>query len=135
MVAELERRFLPRLAEAGRDIERDFPPARARPWSAPVGSLTEYQGHVIGLDCWLPHTPADHPDSGGLELGVRHLSTAPEWDQASGAWDDGRCEIDRLADPVPYSPSAVAALVDRLGELVMALRAAVARGEPERYQE
>ncbi len=130
VVAELERRFLPRLAEAGREIERDFPPVRARPWSAPVGSLTEYQGHVIGLECWLPNTPPNRPDCVGLEIGVRHLTTTPELAEAYVAWSEGRCEIDLLASPVPYSQSTVSAVEERLGELVMALRAAVGRGEP-----
>src|SRR5436305_1626568 len=82
VVAELERRLLPRLAEAARQIERDFPAARARPWSAPVGSATEYQGHTVGLDCWFPDAPAEMPDGLGLDIGVRHLTTAPEQAEA-----------------------------------------------------
>jgi hypothetical protein len=112
------------LQEAGRTIERDFRPVRARPWSAPVGSLTEYHGHVVGLECWIPHT--DRPDSVGLEIGVRHLTTVPEFDEAYLAWDDGQCEISLLSEPVPYSSSAVAALEDRLSELIAALRTALA---------
>jgi hypothetical protein len=130
VVAELERRFLPRLAEAGREIERDFHPVRARPWSDPVGSLTEYQGHVIGLECWLPNCPAEWTDSVGLEIGVRHLTTAPELAEACVAWSDGSCEVDLPGFPVPYSPSAVVALEARVGELLTALRVAVARNKP-----
>jgi hypothetical protein len=132
VVAELERRFLPRLAEAARHIERDFPAVRARPWSAPVGSATEYQGHAVGLECYLPDAPADMPDSLGLEVGVRHLTTAPELAEACVAWDhpSGACEIDLLESPVPYSAEALAAVEGRLGELVEAVRRAVARGKP-----
>jgi hypothetical protein len=130
VVAEMEGRFLPRLAEVGREIERDYPKVHARLWSAPVGSLTEYQGHVIGLECWLAETPAGRPDSVGLEIGVRHLTTAPELAEAYVAWAEGRCEIDLLASPVPYSLAAIAALEGKLGDLVGALRGAVGRGEP-----
>ena len=47
VVAELERRLLPRLAEAARQIERDFPPVGARPWSGPSGSLTDFQQDAL----------------------------------------------------------------------------------------
>ena len=132
VVAELERRLLPRLAEAAQQIERDFPAARARPWSAPVGSATEYQGHTVGLVCYFPDASADMPDSLGLDISVRHLTTAPELAEAYVAWNhpSGSCEIDLFESPVPYSTEALAALEARLGELVEAVRRAVGRGRP-----
>ena len=132
VVAELERRFLPKLAEAGRQIERAFPAVRARPWSASVGSATAYQGHTVGLECYIPNAPPDMPDSLGLEVGVRHLTTAPELAEAYVAWNhpSGACEIDLMESPVPYSATAIAAVEGRLGELVEAMRRAVARGMP-----
>ena len=87
VVAELERRFLPQLAEAAHQIERDFPPARARPWSAPVGSATANQGHTVGLECWFPDAPSDMPDSLGLDISVQHLTTTPELAEAYVAWN------------------------------------------------
>ena len=136
VVAELERRFLPRLAEAARQIERDYPPVGARPWSAPVGTATECQGHTVGLECWFPDTPADMPDSLGLDITVWHLTTSPELYQAYVAWNhpSGACEIDLIESPIPYSPTALAALEDQFGELVAAVRRAVARGEPPDWQ-
>jgi hypothetical protein len=132
IVVELERRLFPQLAEAARRIERDFPAVRARPWSAPVGSATAYQGHTVGLECYLPNARANLPDSLGLEVGVRHLTTAPELAEAYVTWNhpSGVCEIDLLGCPVPYSAEALAAVEGRLGEMVEAVRRAVARGRP-----
>jgi hypothetical protein len=132
VVAELERRVLPQLGEAARQIERDFPAARARPWSAPVGSATAYQGHTVGLECYFPDAPADRPDSLGLEISVWHLTTAPELAEAHVVWNhpSGACEIDLVESPVPYSAEALAAVEGQLGELVEAVRRAVARGKP-----
>ncbi len=130
VVADLERRFLPRLTEAAAGIERDFPHVRARPWSAPFGTLTDAQGHIIGLECWLSDAPPGRPDSVGLEIGVWHLTTSPELYEAYVAWSEGRNELNVLASPVPYSPEAVAAIERQVGALVAALREAIARGEP-----
>jgi hypothetical protein len=130
VVADLERRFLARLAEAGAGIERDFPHVRAKPWSAPLGSLTAAQGQVIGLECWLSDAPLGGPDSVGLEISVWHLTTIPELYDAYVAWSEGGIELEALASPVPYSPAAVGPLESQVGSLVAALREAVARGKP-----
>jgi hypothetical protein len=132
VVAELERRFLPRLGEAARQIERDFPAARVRLWSGAVGSATDYQGHTVGLECYFPDAAADMPDSLALEISVQHLTTAPELAEAYVAWNhpSGACEIDLVESPVPYSAEALAAVEGRFGELVEAVRRAVARGKP-----
>ncbi len=136
VVAELENRLLPRLAEAARQIEQDFAPVRARSWSAPVGSLTEYQGHTVGLECYFPDAPPDAPGSLGLDISVRHLSTAPELAGAYVAWNSpsGACEIDLIEQPVPYSAEALTSLEARLGELIAAVRRAVGRGKPPGWE-
>jgi hypothetical protein len=132
VVAELENRLLPRLAEAARQIEQDFAAVRARSWSAPVGSLAEYQGQTVGLECYFSDAPPDAPDSLGLDITVRHLTTAPELAEAYVAWNSpsGACEIDLIEHPVPYSAEALAGLEARFGELIAAVRRAVARGKP-----
>ena len=132
VVAELENRLLPRLAEAARQIEQDFTPVRTRSWSAPVGSLTEYQGHTVGLECYFSDAPPDAPDSLGLDISVRHLTTAPELAEAYVAWNSpsGTCEIDLIEHPVPFSSEALASLEARFGELIAAVRRAVCRGKP-----
>ena len=68
-----------------------------------------------------------------LEIGVRHLTTEPELAEAYVAWNSpsGACEIDLLDSPVPYSPEALARLECDLGELIAAVRRAVARGKPQ----
>ena len=132
VVVELERRFLPKLAEVARQIERDFSAVRARSWSAPVGSATAYQGHTVGLACLFPGAPANVPDGLGLDISVRHLTAAPELAGAYVAWHhpSGACEIDLFEAPVPYSAEALAALDARFGELIEAVRQAVNRGRP-----
>jgi hypothetical protein len=137
VVVELERRLLPRLADAVRQIERDFPPVRARSWSGPVGSSTDYQGHTVGLECYFPGARPDAPDSLGLDISVRHLSTSPELAEAHVAWNhpSGACEIDLIGTPVPYTAEALAGLEARFAELIAAVRCAVGRGEPPGWSE
>jgi hypothetical protein len=131
IVAELERRLLPQLAEVGRQIERDFPATRAHTFSCSCGSSTPLQGHVIGLSCSFP-VVGDVPDGMGLVISVRHLSSSPELDGASVDWNhpSGASEIDLIASPVPCSQDVLADIEHRLGALVEALRRGVARGKP-----
>ncbi|MGH7852712.1 MAG: hypothetical protein ACREP3_04685, partial [Candidatus Binatia bacterium] len=57
-----------------------FPEVKANVHSDSVGSLTEYQGHQIVIDCLLKDTPDDQPDNVALSVNFRHLTTNPKID-------------------------------------------------------
>lgn len=133
IVEEIESRFLPHLKEALVTLQREFPTFKFNTWSGPVGSLTEYQGHDIGIDCLLPDAPKDEPDNIALSIGLMHLTTTPKLCNANVCWGapNAVLEMDLLKEPVPYSPAAVCSVEDQLPELIEALRVALRRGHPQ----
>ncbi len=132
IVEEIESRFLPRFKEAVAALEAEFPHVKLNTWSGPVGSLTEYQGHNMGIDCLLPDAPEDQPDNIALSIGMMHLTTTPKLCNADVCWGapNAVLEMDLLKEPVPYSPAAVRSVDEQLPELIEALRVALRRGHP-----
>src|SRR5216683_445363 len=86
VVQELENRFLPGLQKVAEEISKQFPRVRATVWSSPVGSLTHYQGHDLGIACLLSDARPDQTDNVALIIGVRHLTTTPLIDKAAVGW-------------------------------------------------
>src|SRR5439155_2697312 len=66
VVEELEKRLLPALQKAADEISRQFPRVKATTWSSPVGSLTDYQGHDLGIDCLFMDATPDQTDNVAL---------------------------------------------------------------------
>src|SRR5436309_1898920 len=93
VVHELEQRFLPGLQKVAAEISAQFPRVKATTWSSPVGSLTDYQGHDLGIDCFLTDANSDESDNLVLSIGVRHLTTTPLID-ASVCWGCPSCHTE-----------------------------------------
>ena len=134
VVQDLESRFLQRLADHAESIRREFPDVKVELWSSSNGSLTDYQGHDIGIDCLIAGVPLDRPDNVALIIEVMHLATEPKLCDAVVCWGhpSGITEAELFdGDSVPYNESTITVVEDRLDELVAALRAALNRGRPE----
>ncbi len=133
IVQDLESRFLKRLNDHAEAIRGEFPNVEAEVWSSPVGSLTDYLGHDIGIECSIADVPLNRPNNVALIIGVMHLTTEPKLCDASVGWGhpSGAVEAELPGlDEAPYNKTTVAIIEERLDELVAALRAALRRGMP-----
>lgn len=129
VVDELERRFLARLEESAAQLQRQYPQLTINTWSSATGSLTEYQGHDIGIDCLDPEAPQGEPDNLCLIIGVKHLTTEPLLCEACVGWGAGGPAdgLDVLPEPVPWSPATLQMVDDRLPDLLQSLREELGR--------
>lgn len=132
IVEEIENRFLPRLKEAVVDLQREFPELKINTWSASVGSLTEYQGHDIGIDCLIPNAPENQPDNIALSIGAMHITTVPKLCTADVCWGAPNAvqELDLVNNPMPCTSETLSQIEVQLPRLIEALRAALRRGHP-----
>ncbi len=131
-VHRIEGRFLPVLEATAEDIRRAFPQVRTSTWSSPTGTLTDYQGHDLGIDCKLPDRPNDKVDNVALFIGVRQLTTTPALSEALVCWGhpSGTIEADLLVEGLPFSEETLLHIEAGLPKLFEALRRALERGKP-----
>ena len=123
IVEVLEERLLGRLEEAATRLTRQYPRLKIQTWSAPVGSLTAYQGHDLGIDCLDPAARESEPGSVALTIGVRHLTSEPMLCTADVCWAQGGPSggLDLLPEPVAWSLEALRSVEARLPELIESL--------------
>jgi len=132
-VATLERRILPLLEAAAKDLRAAFPTARIRTESSSVGSKTSLQGHHVAISCIVADDlPREKRDLVDLIVGIRHLTTEPELESLYVCWGhpSGHIELELLKEPIRLDEVAWAAAEAAVPRLVNTLRSAVARGQP-----
>ncbi len=133
VVQDLETRFRQQLEDYAKAIRREFPNVEVEMWSSPVGSLTDYQGHDIGINCSIADVPTDRPNNVALIIEVMHLTTEPKFSGAAVVWGhpSGTVEAALLdRDLVPYSEASITIVEKGLDDLAAALRKAMRRGAP-----
>ena len=127
-IAWLEGRFLPLLEEACAAISLEYPAYKFNVWSSAVGSMTDYQGHNLGLECLLPDATDDEADNFALLIGAMHLTTEPMICEACVEWSQGGhpdIRIELLSEPLPFSSEAIDQIVLQLPELLLVFRKAL----------
>ena len=136
IVAELERRFLPRLEAVATELQAEFPQFQIITWSSPTGSLTAYQGHDLGIDCLLPDAQPDQTYTMCLIIGVMHLTTTPKICDAAASGGPGPpyTKLDLLDAPIPFSLEALERIEAQLPRLVEVLRTALQRWYPAGFE-
>jgi hypothetical protein len=125
----LTQRILPRLEQAAAALREKHPRLKINTWSLPVGSMTAYRGHQVGIDCLNPFAAVTEADNVGLTIGVKHLTTAPQLCDAAVCWGAGGPlrGLDLVPEPIPWSEEALSVLENRLPELIASLAEEVAR--------
>jgi hypothetical protein len=131
VIKELEDRLLPKLRKFAEEISEQFPTVKATVWSAPVGSLTDYQCHDLGIDCLLSDVGPDETDDVALSIGVKHRATTPLL-EAGVYWGapSGHVEIELFPDPIEATAETIQELEAGLPLLYDAIKTAVRRGQP-----
>ena len=129
-VSDLRSRILPVLRSWADGLKADYRDVTAQVFDCSVGKLTEYQGHVVGIDCILNRAGPDEVDLVGLIVTIKHLNRTPMIDSAEVVWGNGVVELGMLADPVEFSEANLDKVVEQLPQLHAALVRALRRGRP-----
>ncbi len=135
-LTELENRFLPAFRKMSAEVSVEFPRVHTNVWSYPVGALTDYQGHGLGIECSIPTNltdPADHVQMEfvALMINLKHLSTQPEIDSVLVSWGSGQVEAKMSLQAGEINESRLVEVENGLPKLFVALKSAIMRGHPE----
>ena len=90
LVETLEAKLLVPFENLAKRLSNQFPNVRAQVYSYSVGSLTEFQGHSIGVDCLFTDAAFDETDNVALSVDLAYLTTLPRisagvgWGHPSG---------------------------------------------------
>ncbi len=132
---ELEDRFLPIFQKMATELSGEFPRVHTNVWSYPVGALTDYQGHGLGVECSIPSNPVDPAEQVQLEnvalmINLKHLSTLPEVDSVTVSWGSGQVEARLVYESAEIGESLLVEIENGLPKLFDVLKSAVGRGHP-----
>ena len=134
-LTELEDRFLPVFRKMATEISAEFPKVRTNVWSYPVGALTDYHGHGLGVECSIPsnlpdQTDPDQTEYVALMINLKHLSAKPEIETVLVSWGSGQVETKLIPEPVAITEDILVKIENSLPKLYEVLKSAVARGHP-----
>ena len=130
VVQELESRFLPSLDRMAKELERLFPDVKTNIWSWSVGTLTEYDGHNMGVESLLPLDNPNQPDNIALSISVKHITTEPRIDGVDVCWGHGYIEAEIFPNEVAFTHDILNKIEDYLPKLFDAMKIAIRRGHP-----
>lgn len=132
-VSQLRASLLPILRAWEQELRTEYPDVTTNVYDLPVGALTDWQGHDIGIDCVFKNAPpAEWPDNLALSVSLKPLHKTPSIDSADVVWGhpSGYIEASVLPASVEFSPDRFLELIKRLPELFIALKQAIRRGRP-----
>lgn len=136
-VVELEQAFLPLLRDAEHSVAAEYPKFRFNVGASSVGGQTEYQGHIVWLECLFPDAAENEADLVSILVGAKHVTTEPKLCEASVAWGNGQhpqVSVELLEQPLQLTELSLQQTAARFPELLAvyrrALQAWVARSLP-----
>ena len=132
-VSQLRASLLPILRAWEQELRTEYPDVTTNVYDLPVGALTDWQGHAIGIECLFKNVPsAEWPDNLALSVSLKHLHKTPSIDSADVVWGHpgGYIEASVFPASVEFSTDRVVELIKRLPELFIALKQAIRRGRP-----
>src|SRR3954466_11905116 len=94
LVDRLEAEFLPQLRSLEAVLRERHPDLKFTTGSASTGSLTNYQGHTIHIECLFPDRGVNESDNVALTIDVCHLDRVPQimadvcWGHPDGMLED-----------------------------------------------
>ena len=131
-VSQMRASLLPILQVWQQELRREFPDLKTNICDYSVGALTDWNGHIVGIDCLFKEAAPELPDNLALSVLLTHLHKAPSLESADVVWGhpSGYIEASVLPACVEFSSNHLAELVKRLPELFTALKQAIRQGRP-----
>jgi hypothetical protein len=132
---ELENRFTPMFRKMAAQIVAEFPKVHTNVWSYPIGAMTDYRGHGLGIECSIPTNITDPADQVQMEfvalmINLKHLATEPKIDTVVVSWGSGQVEAKLSPESVAINEENLAEIEKHLPEMFEVLLSAVKRGHP-----
>jgi hypothetical protein len=131
-VSQLRASLLPILQGWEQELRTEFPNWSINIYDWPIGAATDWDGHNIGIDCLFKEAALDEPDNLALSVSLKHVHQAPSLVDADVVWGhpSGYAEARLLPACVEFTPENLAEVIERLPELLTALKQAIRRGRP-----
>jgi len=135
IITELEQRFNPHFRRMAEEIVTEFPKVHTNVWSYPIGALTDYRGHGLGVECSIPTDITEPANQAQMEfvalmIYLKHLDREPRIDMVMVSWGNGLVEAKLSPESVEITETNLAEIEKHLPELFGVLKSAVARGHP-----
>ena len=127
-VSQFRDRVLPIFRAWKHQLEVEHAGVAITVCDASVGSATDYQGHVLGIECVFSNAATHDTDLVVLSVTLKHLRTTPLIASADVVWGDGCIEASVLSVPTKFSVEELESLIGRLPELFDHLQKAIRRG-------
>jgi len=131
-VSQLRTSLLPILQSCERELKKEHPNLTTNIYDWPIGKLTSWQGHEIGIECLFKNIAPEWPDNIAFSVSLKHLNKTPSIDSADVVWGhpSGYIEASLLPASVEFSSDSLAKVDEGLPELFGALQQAIRRGRP-----
>ena len=128
IVGEMEQLLLPQFRDAATDVSSIYPRYKFSVFSSAIGGATDYQGHNLGLECTFPDAADHEADCVAALIGVKHLTSRPQFWEAAVEWGGGahpevRGEL--LENPLPATQEALQELSRLIPQLLVVFRSAL----------
>jgi hypothetical protein len=137
LVVQMDELFLPELRRVAADTQQRHPSLRFNVYHGSSGSLAEYQGYNLGVECLFPEAAHNTADNVALGIELSHLGSTPRlhadvvWGHPSGHSEaEFRENWQTSSDWPEATPEVVEELRENFARLVRAFESAVQRGAP-----
>jgi hypothetical protein len=137
LVEQIEQLFLPDLERLASQMRGQFPALEFNVWHSPTGTLTEYQGYDLGLECVFPAGGHNEPTTVALSIELCHLTSTPrlmagvEWSGSSGHSEADFRDWSKIADWPEATSETIEELRKTLPTLVQAFGGQSAYQKPD----
>jgi hypothetical protein len=136
LVTRIEELFLPELQRLASEMQQLHPALQFNVWHDSAGSLTDYQGYALGVECAFPRVAPNVSDV-AFSVDLCHLTSTPKlmadvaWGHPSGHSEAAFREGWRSSNEWPEATEEVVEeLRKQFPNLVRAFQSAVERGAP-----
>jgi hypothetical protein len=137
LVEQIEEMFLPTLNRLALEMQQRHPELIFAVWSSPTGTLTDYKGHDLGVECCFQQSSPKVASVVALSIDVCHLTSTPRvmlevgWAHPSGHVEASYPDDWSSSDEWPTAtPEVLNDLKRRFPDFIRAFQLAVERGAP-----
>lgn len=136
LVEQIDQLFLPGLERLASQMRGQLPALEFNAWQSPTGTLTEYQGYDLGLECVFPQAADNAPNAVALTIDLCHLTSTPRlmasvgWSGPSGQSEAEFRDWSENADWPEATSETIEEPRRTFPALVQAFGSAVERGVP-----
>jgi hypothetical protein len=137
LIEQIECLLLPQMRSVASEMRKKHCNLKFNLWHAPEGTLTDWQGYSLGIECIFPRDTENVPKNVALSVDLCHLTSAPKlaadviWGHPSGeveaSFPEDRGSMRQWSEA---TPETLTELRKALPKLIQAFETAVQRERP-----